>query len=250
MAKNFIEDGIELTLLESGLVHPSHADGLADANDPAGQGILVGVVLVSALASTDGIAMDTKGVFTLSVQAKNQSGNSAVAIGDQLYLDLAAANATGTLTSTGTAPSDGNTVTIGSTVYTFKTALTPTAFEVLIGGSAAAALTNLKSAINLTGTPGTDYAAATTIHPTVTGTTLTATTLVVAAKTAGTAGNAIATTEVSLQLSWGTATLTGGTDAGTVNKNSTKTKFGAALAAVTTGATAAIAVRLNAAGGY
>ena len=103
---------------------------------------------------------------------------------------------------------------IGSVTYTFKTALTPTEGEILIGASAAAALDNLKSAINHEGTPGTDYSCA-AVHPTVTATTNTNTAQTVAAKTAGTAGNAIATTETSSHLSWGGATLTGGVN-GTV----------------------------------
>lgn len=124
--------------------------------------------------------------------------------------------ASGTLTSDATAPSDGDTVTIGSTVYTFKTALStgPTvAFEVLIGASAAASLDNLKSAINLTAGIGTTYSTGTTIHPTVSATTNTDTTQLVVAKTSGTGGNSIATTEASSHLSWGASTLASGADA-------------------------------------
>ena len=122
----------------------------------------------------------------------------------------AAVAATNTLTSDATAPADGDIVTIGAKTYTLKTALTPTEGEVLIGGSAAAALTNLKSAINHTGVPDTDYKCA-AAHPTVSAGTITATTLVVTALTAGTAGNSLASTETSAHLSWGAATLTGGT---------------------------------------
>lgn len=119
------------------------------------------------------------------------------------------AAATGTLTSDATAPTDGDTITIGGKVYTAKTALTPTEGEVLIGVSAAVFLDNLKSAINHTGTPGTDYSCA-AAHPTVFATTNTNTTQVVQALNPGTAGNLIATTETSSHLGWGGAVLAGG----------------------------------------
>ena len=126
----------------------------------------------------------------------------------------ATALATATVTSDATAPSDADTVTIGSKTYTFKTTLTPTEGEVLIGASAATALTNLKSAINHTGTPDTDYKCA-AAHTQVTATTLTATTLKVVALVAGTGPNAYATTETSSHLAWGAATMSGGTAAAT-----------------------------------
>jgi hypothetical protein len=125
-----------------------------------------------------------------------------------------AVKATGTLTSDATAPSDGDTVTIGGYTYTFKTALTAstTPFEVLIGASAAAALDNLKEAINASGTPGTNFGSKTYAHPDVVATTNTNTTQVVEARLAGTTGNSIATTETSSHLSWGAATLASGAD--------------------------------------
>lgn len=126
-------------------------------------------------------------------------------------LQGAAEKATGILTASG-AVSDGDTVTIGSVTYTFKTALTPAAYEVLIGGSAAVALDNLKKAINLTGTPDTEYGSGTAIHPTVSATTNTDTDQTVEANTAGAAGNSIATTETGANLAFGSATLTGGLD--------------------------------------
>lgn len=125
--------------------------------------------------------------------------------------ELTAASAT--LTSTGTAPANNDTVTIGAVTYTFKTALTgggATANEVLIGASASIALDNLKSAINLTAGGGTTYGSATVIHPTVTASTKTATTLLLVAKTSGTGGNSLASTETSAQLSFGGATFSGG----------------------------------------
>src|SRR5688572_4397371 len=95
-----------------------------------------------------------------------------------------AVKATGTLTSDATAPSNNDTVTVGGYTYTFKTTLTGAAFEVLIGASAAAALDNLKSAINATAGAGTTYGTGTFAHPDVTATTNTDTTQVVEAKLA------------------------------------------------------------------
>ena len=62
----------------------------------------------------------------------------------------------GTLTIA-TQPTDGDTVVIAGVTFTFKTTLGSTAGQVLIGGSASAARTNLKSAIEKGGTAGTDY---------------------------------------------------------------------------------------------
>lgn len=112
------------------------------------------------------------------------------------------------LTSDATAPSNNDTVTIGGQVYTFKTTLTGAAFEVLIGASAAAALDNLKEAVNDVGTEGTNYGTGTTANTSVTATTNTNTTqLFVAIDTAA----LIAVSEASTHLSFDTTTLTGGT---------------------------------------
>lgn len=128
---------------------------------------------------------------------------------------VAAANtastaATGTLTNA-VSYADGDTVTIGGVVYTFKTTLSasPTAYEVLIGANVAASCTNLAKAINDSGTEGTHYGTGTLIHPTVSAT-AGATTVVVTAKTPGTDGNAIATTETSANGAWGASTLASG----------------------------------------
>lgn len=135
-----------------------------------------------------------------------------------------AAKATGTLTSSGNF-TDTQTVTIGSKVYTFQTTLTNVDGNVLIGADRTASHANLKAAINLEAGAGTTYAAAMTIHPTVTATSANATTTVVKAKSAGTAGNSIASTETQSNASWGGATLSGGLDAsvliGSVNADST-----------------------------
>lgn len=60
------------------------------------------------------------------------------------------------LTGTGTF-SNGETVVIGGVTFTMRTALTPTAGEVLIGANLAASLTNLAAAINGSAGAGTTY---------------------------------------------------------------------------------------------
>ncbi len=147
----------------------------------------------------------------LSGDAAATAESSSYSTSSAGYGDGDGAAATGLLTSTGTNVSDGNVVTLGSTVYRFKNTMTQ-AYDVVIGGSAAASLANLKLAINATGVEGTNYYAGTLGHPTVEAGTLTSTTLAVAALAVGTAGNSIASTKTAATLSWGAVTLTGGTD--------------------------------------
>lgn len=147
----------------------------------------------------------------------------------------AAVAATGVLTGTSNF-ADTETVTIDTKVYTFQTTLTNVDGNIQIGGSLAASLQNLFDAINLTGTPGTQYAASMTLHPTVTATANDATTLTVTAKAAGTFGNTIATTETATNASWGGATLSGGSggDVEILGAGELPTQTTAAVGAVTT----------------
>ena len=70
----------------------------------------------------------------------------------------------------------------------------------------------LFDALNLSGVAGTDYSTDIVEHPTVSGYQITANDMFVAAKTAGTVGNAITTTETGANISWGAATLENGGD--------------------------------------
>lgn len=120
--------------------------------------------------------------------------------------------ASSTLTSDATTPSDGATIVIGGVTYTAKTALTGAAYEVFINSSAANFLTNLKKAINGTGTAGTDYGNGTVAHPLVNATTLTATTLLIVSEVTGTGANSIATTQAGTShCTWPGATMNSGT---------------------------------------
>ena len=123
----------------------------------------------------------------------------------------AGVKATGTLTASGVF-SDGETITIEGHVYTMKTALTGVANEVLIGVSAAVSLDNLKSAINDSGTAGTEYGLGTVANVYVTATTNGATTQVVEAKRIGEYANVYATTETGANSAWGAATLASGAE--------------------------------------
>jgi hypothetical protein len=118
--------------------------------------------------------------------------------------------ASGTLTFTGQ-PSDGDTVTIGSQTYTFKTTLTPTAGEVLIGGSQAAAQANLMAAINAANGSGSLWAAGLSRNPDIFATNI-GSTIVVTARLGGPAGNSLASTKSGANFSWGGSTLSGGFD--------------------------------------
>lgn len=124
--------------------------------------------------------------------------------------------AAGLLTFTGQ-PSDTETFTLNGKVYTLQTSLTNTDGHVLIGVDTATTVANLIAAINLGAGSGTAYAAATTLHPTVSASAGVGTTIVLTAKTPGSAGNALTTTETLTNATIGAATLTQGTDGATID---------------------------------
>lgn len=130
----------------------------------------------------------------------------------------AGVKATGVLTASGVF-SDGETVLIGQRTYTFKTALTGAAYEVLIGAAAANSLDNLKSAINATAGAGSTYGTGTLANDRVTATTNTDTAQTVEALYVGTYGNAIVTTEACANASWGAGTLASGAEPSTLIHN-------------------------------
>lgn len=172
---------------------------------------------------TYAVAISTADLVNLALQEEvNLTWTPPVILTQPVNVASAAtAAATGTLTWDNAAgPADGDTVTIGSTVYTFKTALTPTAGQVLLNGGGDAALLNLIRAINHTGTAGTDYAnlgstSTANVQVSAAGA-VTAHAFAVTALVSGVASNLIATTETSSHLFWGNTTLTGGTVAAAV----------------------------------
>lgn len=109
---------------------------------------------------------------------------------------LTEVSASGDLVTDNTNAADGSSVVIGSKTYTFQDTLTNVDGNIHIGADADATLLNLARAINASGgTPGTDYATANTVHPTVSASgSVTSHTITLTAKTPGVAGNAIVTT--------------------------------------------------------
>jgi predicted RecA/RadA family phage recombinase len=91
--KNFKQPGHNIDVVESVMVHPTHADGLVRSGDQVVVGTLVGVAETTAAATTDVISVRVTGVVSVSVTGVNAGGNVAVAFGDKLYVDAAAAAA-------------------------------------------------------------------------------------------------------------------------------------------------------------
>lgn len=126
-------------------------------------------------------------------------------------LSVAGTAATGTLTLAGNV-SDGDTVTIGNVTYTFRTS-PDEANEVDIGVAATDSIDNLIAAINGAAGEGTLYGTGTEANELASAAAGSGDTMVVTARTKGTIGNTVATTEAGSQTSWGAVTLTGGVGA-------------------------------------
>ncbi len=117
-----------------------------------------------------------------------------------------------TLTTTGQ-PLNGETITLDGKVYTFQTTLTNSNGNVLIGVNTETTYDNLIAAVNLAAGAGTLYAAATTLHPTISASEGTGTDVVFTAKTAGTSGNSLTVAEALSNATFPGGNLTGGTNA-------------------------------------
>ncbi len=81
-------EGRHLSFSESQITHPSHTSTFVEKGDPVRVGDkIVGVAFLSALAATDLIPIDTEGIWQLSVVAYDDDGGSAVAVGDELFIN-------------------------------------------------------------------------------------------------------------------------------------------------------------------
>lgn len=160
----------------------------------AGDANVVGLAIGDAIESV--LQIDgTSGIPTAEL-----SGEASVG---------AAVEAKGTLTIVnGQNAVAAETVTIGTTVYTWDAAPSA-AYEVDVGADDDESCANLAAAINGGAGAGTKYGTGTVAHPDVVafpGTNI----VILVAKVAGAAGNAIATTEDMTQGSFAAIVLTGG----------------------------------------
>jgi hypothetical protein len=152
----------------------------------------------------------TGSTLLLAFRTLGTGGNAYTTTEISSHLSFGAGTMTGGVTIAAA------TVTIDTITYmAVKTlaetiGLTAVANQVLWVTNEATFLGNLKKAINSAGTAGTDYSTGTAQHPTVIGTTLSATQLIVQAKVWGKNGNAIATTTTLANYSWSAATLASG----------------------------------------
>ncbi|MBZ5642914.1 MAG: flagellin [Acidobacteriia bacterium] len=172
---------------------------------------------------SDGVSPSTIGVTTGTLS----SHTLGLFAGTSAAVTTPATPATATVSFTaGTPPADGQTVVIDGTTYTFKTTLSSgpaVQGEVLIGASGTTAATNLTSAINHTGTPGTDYtlaAADTNVTAADLGGVVT---LTQKSGVLGTAGNAFTLTTSAAGTTVSGATFSGGVNAVTTTPVVTNT---------------------------
>ena len=145
-------------------------------------------------AGASGIVDTTPAVGDVYVGTVLYGGSRVIVnFGSQKFVTTAGVAAQGTLTIAEPV-TDADTFTIDTTVYQLLD--TPlAAYDVAIGADEAATKVNIVAAINASGTPGTEYFAGTLIHPTVSAIAFATDDCVLTAKTNGTAGNSIATTE-------------------------------------------------------
>jgi hypothetical protein len=215
------------------LVVRGNAVGLVASNYPNDSKFEQKILYLEKRATTFAGTLGSQTITTSGVFSDAET----ITVGGKIYTmktTLSEVKASSTLTSDATAPSDGDTVTIDGITYVFRTALTNTSgapYEVLIGGSAAVALDNLKAAINDSGTEGTHYGLGTDAHPTVTAEANANTTQEVTAKRFGTYANGFITVESSSHLAWDDTTLGGASATPGVNAVENEVLIGASAAA-------------------
>jgi len=150
----------------------------------------------------------------ITARIPGTAANSIVTTEDSDHLSWADTTlGGGTGTSVAGVATAAATITIGTRVYTFVVELSETAGaaaiidQILYGGTVAAALDNLKLAINAGATVGTNYSTGTVVNALVTAGTNTNTTQVITAKIAGVSGHLIALATAMANTAWDAAIM-------------------------------------------
>ncbi len=178
------------------------------------------VTNVAGVSDLGTISNDTLGA--VSMAATGNIGETPaylfIADGGVLWVYTEDGSAIGHLQASG-AIANNDTVKIDTVYYKWTNASvdagTPAGtvgnpWLVLLGATAADSLNSLYLAINNGGGAGVDYSTALTVHPTVASNVQSGDDLYVVARTPGTAGNSISTTETGANIAWASTTLTGG----------------------------------------
>lgn len=167
--------------------------------DPTGPELFGGVPGTDFAASMT--ANSDASIAAFSGDAAVLTAKTAGAAGDTVATTHTLTHASnqfdGATLGTTTAGLDADTVTIDTNVYTWASTVGPddAANTIAVGADLAAAKVNFVAAINASGTPNTEYSQNTKIHPTVSAAAFSGDACVLTARSAGTAGNSIATTE-------------------------------------------------------
>jgi phage tail sheath protein FI len=164
----------------------------------------------------DPVLGNTQANIVTALSAHPDVATAAVFASDKLVLTAKTAGDAGnTIVTTSTnATIAFDDVTLGKTTHGADAGLTNVDGRIAIGTDVAATQKNIVGAINLTGAPGTQYAASTIAHPTVAAAAAfgASNDLVLTAKAAGTGGNGIGTaaTFKAATNKFANATLSGG----------------------------------------
>jgi len=180
----------------------------------------VGIAFAGTLVHPDIIATTNTDTTQLFVSRVIGTANNTLATTEAAatlsFPEVTLGGASATVIGVATA---GATFTIGGRAYYFTTSLAEThtltaiVDQILWVTNDATALDNMKTALNGTGTIGTDYSTGTAVSADVVATTNGATTQVIEAILDETAGNAVTTTEGMAEGAWTSTVLTGGTNA-------------------------------------
>lgn len=191
------------------LIHRRNGQSSVESNEGTAKTALATPTSCTAETLVNGVKVkvtnNQDGTPDIVIERRPPAGEFSVLV----TLTNQASVATGILTLAGNAV-DGEKVTINGKAYTFQDTLTDVDGNVFIEATASDSIDNLIAAITLGAGSGTKYAAAMTLHSTVTATAGSGDTMDAAAKTPGPDGNSIATTETLGSGSWGAATLSGG----------------------------------------